>query len=46
MREIGLDLDDTSECLTINRKTKDKEICCYRFFFGVISIEFYPIWTY
>ena len=32
MREIGLDLEDTSEGLTNNRKPEDKETCYYCFF--------------
>jgi hypothetical protein len=43
MREIGLDLEDTSECLTNNRKNRGQRDLL---FFSVISIEFYPVWTY
>ena len=46
MREIGLDLEDTSECLTNNRKNRGQRHLLLLFYFSVISIEFYPVWTY
>ena len=45
MREIGLDLEDTSECLTNNRKNRGQRDLLL-LFFSVISVEFYPVWTY
>ena len=45
MRKIMPDLGATSDCLIATEKTEDKETCYYCFF-SVISIEFYPVWTY
>ena len=46
MRKIMPDLGATSDCLTSNRKNREDKETCYYCFFSVISIEFYPVWTY
>jgi len=45
MRKIMPDLGATSDCLTSNRKNRGQRDLLL-LFFSVISIEFYPVWTY